>query len=168
MSLTLSRTREPVLRPNGEFARLRDEIDRTFERLAHEPLGLLGLSPTPQAIDRWLPPLDVSETESEIIVQAELPGIPVKNLDISLSGTTLTITGEKNEMSEKKDKDFYQCERRFGSFRRVVELPDSIDADKIAAESDNGIVTIHIAKKPGTKPRHVEVKPVSKKVPVTG
>lgn len=101
-------------------------------------------------------------------IRAEVPGIAAKDLDISLSGTALTISGQKEETSEKQDENYFRCERSFGSFRRVIELPESVDTDKVAAESDNGVVTIHITKRPGAKPKQVEVKPAGKKVSVAG
>jgi HSP20 family protein len=116
----------------------------------------------------WLPPVDVSETDKEVTVRAEVPGIAAKDLDISISGTTLTISGQKEEQEEQKGEDYYQCERRFGSFRRVLDLPDTIDADRITAESDNGVVTIRVAKRPGVGKKKVEVKPSTKKVSVSG
>jgi HSP20 family protein len=173
MSLTLFRKRNPlsIVPANGEFARLRDEMDRTLERFYNEPFGMLGAEPKALRTTGWIPPLDVSENETEVTIRAEVPGIPTKDLDISITGNVLTMSGKKEEMTEKKEDDFYQCERRFGSFRRVIELPETIDAEKVTAEADNGVVTIHVAKKPGVKPKHVEVKPaanVGKKVPIAG
>jgi HSP20 family protein len=108
----------------------------------------------------------VSETDSEITVRAETPGIAAKDLDISVTNHSLTIAGTKDEQKEEKGEDYYQCERRFGSFRRVIDLPETADADQVTAESDNGVVTIRIAKKPGAKPKQVQIKPASKKVAV--
>lgn len=151
---------------SGDFIRLRDEMDRMFDRFLSEPFGAGLIEPKALRTEGWLPPLDIVDAENEVTIRAEIPGIPVKDLDIAVSGTTLTLQGKKEEMQEKKGENFYRCERRFGSFRRDVELPETIDPDRITAESDNGIVTIHVAKKPGAKPRHVEVKPALKKVPV--
>lgn len=161
MSLTLWKRRDPL---NGGINRLRDEMERTFERFLHEPLGLI--EPKLLRTEGWLPPIDVSETDTEVTIRAELPGIAVKDLDIAVVGRTLTIAGRKEEQEEKKGEDFYQCERRFGAFRRAIDLPETADADKIAAECDNGVVTVHVPKKPGAKPKRVEVTPSGKKIPV--
>ncbi len=161
MNLSLWKRRDPI---NGGLARLREEMDRTFDRFFTEPWGML--EPKMLRSEGWLPPVDVSETDAEVTVRAEIPGIPAKDLEIAVTGTTLTIAGKKEEYEEKKGEDFYQSERRFGSFRRAVDLPETIDADKVTAESDNGVVTIHVAKKPGIKPKRVEVKPAAKKVAV--
>jgi HSP20 family protein len=161
MNLSLWKRGSPI---NGDLARLREEMDRTFDRFFIEPLGLM--EPKMFRAEGWFPPVDVSETDAEVTIQAELPGIAAKDLEIEVSGTTLTISGEKEEHEEKKGKDFYQSERRFGSFRRVIDLPETVDAEKVTAESDNGIVTIHVARKPGIKLKRVEVKPTPKKVAV--
>jgi HSP20 family protein len=167
MSLTLWKKREPSL-SNGGLARLRDEMDRTFDRFFNEPWGLGLIEPKSLRAEGWFPPMDVSETDDEVTIRAETPGIAAKDLDISISGTMLTISGEKQEQEEKKDENYYQCECRYGSFRRMIDLPDTIDPDKVTADSDNGVVTIRVAKKPGAKTKKVEVKPTSKKVPVSG
>jgi HSP20 family protein len=164
MNLTLWKRHDPF---NGGLARLRDEMDRMFERFTAEPWGG-ATEPKLLRSEGWLPPLDVSETPEDVTIRAELPGIAAKDLDISVLGNTLSISGKKEEVQEKKEENFYQCERRFGSFRRAVELPDTVDPEKITAESDNGVVTIRIARKPGAKPKHVEVKPTGKKIPVAG
>jgi HSP20 family protein len=153
---------------NGDLARLRDEMDRTFDRFFTDPFALGMIEPKALRAEGWLPAIDVSETDAEVTIRAEAPGIPAKDLDISVSGSTLTISGQKEESTEKKEENFYHCERRFGSFRRSIDLPETADADKVTAESDNGVVTIHIAKKPGAKPKQVEVKPAAKKVAVAG
>ena len=100
-------------------------------------------------------------------MRTETPGIPTRELDITVAGTTLNISGKKEEKEEAEGEDFYRCERRFGSFRRVVELPESIDPDKVSADCDNGVVTIRIAKKPGQRTRRVEVKPATRRIAVT-
>ena len=153
---------------NGDLARFRDEMDRTFDRFFTDPFALGMIEPKALRSEGWLPAIDVSETETEVTIRADAPGIAAKDLDISVSGSTLTIAGQKEESSEKKDENYCHCERRFGSFRRSIDLPDTVDADKVTAESDNGVVTIHVAKKPGAKPKQVEVKPAAKKVAVAG
>ncbi|MCC6677587.1 MAG: Hsp20/alpha crystallin family protein [Phycisphaerales bacterium] len=169
MNISLWNKRDPL---TGELARLRDEVDRTFDRFFKDP-GLLGgraIDPLGLRAETWVPPLDVSETDSEVTIRAEVPGVPTKDLDITVSGHTLNIAGKKEEHEEKQTGNVYRSERRFGSFFRSIDLPDTVDTDRITAESDNGIVTLHAAKKPGAKPRHVDIKPMnapSRKVPVT-
>lgn len=159
MSLTIWKNRDPM---NGGLARLRDEMDRTFEKVFNEPFGFA--EPKLLRYEGWVPPLDMSETDTEVTLRAEVPGIAAKDLDISVTGKTLSIAGEKEEINEKEKEDFYQCERRFGAFKRVIDLPETVDPDKVTAEVDNGLVTIHVAKRPNAKPKQVEVKPVGRKV----
>lgn len=162
MNLSVWRKRDPI---NGGLARLRDEMERTFDRFFNEPFGVgdSGLLRT----EGWVPPLDMSETDNELLIRAETPGIPAKDIEVSVTGNMLTISGKKEEAREERNANYYHSERRFGSFRRVVELPASADTTKVSAEADNGVVTIHIAKKAGLKPTHIEVKPVGKKEAVT-
>jgi HSP20 family protein len=158
--MNLSIWKRPGAGNGSGLVRLRDE----FDRLLNEPWGLS--EPKMFRTEGWLPAVDVSETDAEVTIRAEVPGIAVKDLDISILGTTLTISGQKNEQEEQEGEDFYQCERRFGSFRRVMTLPETIDADKITAEADNGVVTVRVAKKPGTRSKKVEVKPAAKRVAI--
>lgn len=169
MNLSLWKKRPSALSAspfNGDLARFRDEMDRTFERFFTDPFG--AIEPKMLRAEGWAPAIDVSETDAEVTVRAEVPGVAAKDLDISVSSGILAIAGQKEEKSETKDEGYCCCERRFGSFRRSIELPDTVDADKINAESDNGVVTIHIPKKPGAKPKQIEVKTAPKKVAVAG
>jgi HSP20 family protein len=151
MNLSIWKHRNPF---NGELTRLREEMDRTIDRL----MGATFIEPKATRIEGWMPLVDVSETENEVLVRAEVPGIDPANLDVSISGNTLSISGSKKEEKEKTGEDFFQCERRFGAFRRVIELPEGTDPDKITAETDAGVITVHIGKRVGVKPRHVPIR----------
>lgn len=125
------------------------EMDRLFERFLREPFGMLR-SLGNGGEQAWLPAVDVSQTEDDVTVRAEIPGIDPKELDVSITGQQLVIAGQKKESSEKKDRDSYYSEIRFGSFRRVVPLPDGIDPDQVSAQSSNGVLTLTIKKtRPG-------------------
>jgi len=104
------------------------------------------------------PALDVNETPEAVIVKAEIPGIPVKDVDISLTGDVLTISGEKKEEKEEKGENYHRVERSFGSFHRSVSLPSYIDSAKVEASARDGILTITIGKKPEMKARKISVK----------
>jgi len=151
MNLAIWKHRSPF---NGELTRLREEMDRTIDRL----MGAQFIEPKATRLEGWAPLVDVSETESEVLVRAEVPGIDPANLDVSISGNTLVLSGSKKEETEKSGEDFHQCERRFGAFRRAIDLPESIDPDRVSADSENGVITVRIAKKPGQRTRRVEVK----------
>ena len=170
MNLTLW-NRSPVI---DEFARARDDMDRMLGRFLGTGMlgtGLLGTGlPAAESrlarLESWSPAIDVSESADEVVVRAEMPGIASRDLEISMTGNVLSISGRKEEKEEVEHEDFFRSERRFGSFRRLVELPESIDPERIAADSENGVVTIRVAKKPGQRARRIEVKPVTRRVTV--
>lgn len=145
--------------PVSEF---RGEMDRLFDRYFARPWSGLaqwaddaGWSP-----GEFMPSIDVAEKDTEIAVRAEVPGMEAENIDISVSGNTLTIRGEKKESSEEKRDDYYHSERRFGSFTRSIELPPTADAEAIEAELVNGVLNVSVKKlasAPATK--RIEVKP---------
>ena len=109
------------------------------------------------AIGEWMPSVDLKETDDSFIVKMEAPGVEPKDLDISLAGNRLFIRGEKKEESEKKGENFHHVERRFGTFSRAVELPSSIDEDKVSADYDKGVFTITVKKQAATKPKKITI-----------
>ncbi|MEY3144185.1 MAG: hypothetical protein RLY21_2678 [Planctomycetota bacterium] len=162
MNMSLFR-RTPVL---DEIARARDEMNRMMGRYFNEaPSPLETIAPR---LEGWIPPIDVSETDDEIFIRGELPGIATRDLEITITGNTLSISGKKEEKEETEQEDFHRCERRFGAFRRVIDLPESADTERIVADSDNGVITVRIAKKPGQRAKRIEVKPTARRVPVPG
>ncbi len=150
--------RTPDVRPVEEspLTQFRAEMDHLFDRFLREPWGMLerGLG----GPGEWMPSLDITETDREITIRAEVPGIDPEHLDIRISGNVLTLSGEKSESSERKDENCFHAERRFGAFRRSIQLPSEVDADKVSAEHANGVVTIRAPKLPGAQPRKIQVK----------
>lgn len=161
MSITFW-NRNPLI---DEFSRARGEMERMLGRAIAAPALFEGFGGMRAA--GWAPPVDVSETDDEVVVRTEIPGIASRDIEITVAGTTLNIAGKKDETEETEGEDFYRCERRFGSFRRVIDLPGSVDPDKVTADSENGVVTIRIAKKPGQRTRRVEVKPTARRIAVS-
>jgi len=106
----------------------------------------------------WRPVVDVAETESDIIVKAEIPGIDPKDVDISITGDTLTLKGEKKEEKENTGKCYHRVESSYGSFKRVITLPASVDVDKVTAEGKNGLLEITLPKKEESKAKKINVK----------
>jgi HSP20 family protein len=103
------------------------------------------------------PDVDVTESDTEIRVSAELPGMEEKDIEVEMSGNRLTIRGEKTEEREQKEKDYHVSERRYGSFRRMLTLPDSVDAAKVAAEMKNGVLSVVLPKTAEAKARSRKV-----------
>jgi HSP20 family protein len=102
--------------------------------------------------------LDISEKEDEFVVKASVPGINPDDLDISFSGQTLTIKGEVKEENEDKNEQYHVRERRYGSFSRTINLPNSIQADAIEANYDRGILTLRLPKAEEVRPKRIAVK----------
>jgi HSP20 family protein len=106
-----------------------------------------------------MPAIDVTENDKEFRITAELPGMEAQNVDVSLSGDTLTIKGEKRQEKEEKEENYYLCERSFGSFQRSFSLPDGVDRDKISSALTKGVLTV-------TLPKTAEARKQAKKIEV--
>jgi HSP20 family protein len=105
----------------------------------------------------WVPPIEVFEKEDKFVVKAELPGMKEEDIDISISGDTLTIKGERKAETEVKEEDYYCCERSYGSFLRSLALPSTVDASKIEAGYEDGVLEISLPKATEVKPKKVAV-----------
>jgi HSP20 family protein len=105
----------------------------------------------------WAPAIEVFEKEDKFVVKAELPGMKEEDIDVSVVGDTLTIKGERKAESEVKEEDYYCCERSYGSFSRSIALPSSVDAKKIEASYEDGVLEVSLPKAPGVKPRKISV-----------
>lgn len=126
------------------------EMDRLFDQVA-------GESAWPETRE-WLPALDVCEDDKEVSIRAEIPGVDPKELDVSVAGKVLTISGEKKHEHEEQQKGFYRSERHYGTFRRSVELPRGVNPDSVSADYRNGVLTVHLKKDESMLPKKVSVK----------
>lgn len=136
------------------------DMERLFERAFNfSPLSTLG------SVDyRFSPALDVHETEKDFQINLEVPGMTEKDIDISMSRDTLTITGEKKEEKEENSKGIYRMERRYGSFSRSIPLPENcVDTDKAEASYKNGVLSIRLPKAAGYKESVKKIPVVSSK-----
>ena len=105
-----------------------------------------------------LPTMDVAETDKEIEITAELPGLEEKDVQINVADNVLTIRGEKNAEKEQKDKNYRLIERNYGSFERSLELPDGVNADAIQASIDKGVLKVTVPKPAPAQSKKIEVK----------
>jgi len=162
----VKKTAAPAQAPEA-WRSFRTEMDRLFDRFA----GGFGFPLLTRMFDGGngafetsfsmaAPAVDITEDEAGYKLTAELPGMAEKDVEVSLTDDTLTIRGEKKQVTEKQDKNTYLSERSYGSFQRSFALPDSVDADKIGAEFAKGVLTITLPKKPEAKvePKKIEVK----------
>jgi HSP20 family protein len=140
------------------FRRYRTPVARPRRDLFHWLLEDFDSSGFRTANGEWLPAFDVSETEDEVIVKAELPGMDVKDIDITLTDGLLTIKGERKMEKEDKREDYHRIERQFGSFSRSLNLGLNVKADSIDAGYKDGILTVTLPKAEENKPKRIEVK----------
>jgi len=103
-------------------------------------------------------PLDMYQTKDEVVVKAALPGMKPEEVDITLTGDTLTIKGEHKEDKEVKEADYIRREHRYGSFSRTVAIPVSVQSDKAQAAFENGILTLTLPKAEAIKPKQIKIK----------
>jgi HSP20 family protein len=103
------------------------------------------------------PRFDVKETKEGYVFRADLPGVDEKNLDISLTGNLLTISGHREEEKRDESETHYATERSYGSFSRAFTLPEGTDAERVTADLKNGVLVVTIAKKPEVQPRKINI-----------
>jgi len=128
---------------------LRNEMDNLMSRFS----GDGGLT---QAFDAVL---DLSETDNEIEVRMDVPGIQPEEIEVEVTGNTLLITGERKEEKEEKGRTYHRIERTSGSFSRSMTLPCEVDSDQVQALCDNGVLTIQLPKSNLSKAHKITVKP---------
>lgn len=144
----------------------RSEMDRLFDRFAGSfgfPLlrRMFDIEPAGRTSFTFsAPAMDMSEDDKAYKISAELPGLDAKDVDVTISGNTLLLKGEKRQEKEEKEQNYYLSERIYGSFQRAFELPASVDRDKIAADFSKGVLTITLPKTPAAQKQQkkIEVK----------
>jgi len=152
------------------FEVLRNQVDRLFHDFQTGFLQAPFLRPLPDIEAFWrgslglgvTPAMDIVEKDKAFEVTAELPGLDAKDIDVQLASGMLTIKGEKREEKEEKTKDRYVSERRYGSFRRTLQVPGGVDAEKIEASFKGGVLTVTLPKSPEAQKKEKSI-PVSVK-----
>jgi HSP20 family protein len=123
--------------PFHEFETLRNQMDRLFEDLTDRNYR--------SEID-WQPAIEMLDREDKIVVKASLPGIDPKDIDVSVSRNTVTITGDRTYENQTENKGLYHSEFSYGKFERIVKLPVAVQNDRVKAEFDRGILTLNLPK----------------------
>ncbi len=136
---------------NDGLATLHNEMDDLFDSFFR------GLDRPFAGYKAW-PAIDVAEEDNAIVVRAEVPGCKAEDIDISVFGNKLTISGEKKFAEEKKEKGYYHVESSYGSFRRELTLPTDVDPKKIEAECKDGVLSITLPKAAQSKAIKVKIK----------
>lgn len=105
----------------------------------------------------WAPAVDIYETGEALVVEAELPGVSPDEIDVSVDDGVLTISGERLQEREVKEENFYRIERAHGVFQRSIRLPAEVDADKVAASFENGVLKVKVPKTAPKQPKSIKV-----------
>ena len=142
------------LHPLGDLAHLYREIERVLKQsqapaLAPEEIGHAGAG-------RWLPLVDVREDDGQFVLLADVPGVSPKDIEVSLDGGVLTITGERRVSSEA-GVEFRHSEREHGRFLRRFAMPDTADPERVTARGENGVLEIVIQKRREQQPRRIVI-----------
>ncbi len=129
---------------------LQDQVNRlfgdVFERAGEE-----------SSLTAWAPPVDIYETEHELVVKADLPDVDPKDLDIRVENNILTIRGERKFEKKVSEENYLRVERSYGSFARSFTLANTVNSDAIKAEYQNGVLTLSIPKREEAKPKQIKV-----------
>jgi HSP20 family protein len=154
---TRAESRLPALAPWSRLGTMRDEIDRLFG--SFEPAAWFDRSFLMPAVpDMLVPAMDLTENGSGYTLKMELPGIEPGKVDVKLANGSLTVSGEKTEETKEDADDYHLSERRWGSFRRSVRLPDDVDREHIEASHANGVLTISLPKSAEAKAAEKTIK----------
>ncbi len=140
----------PVVSTPDFFSPIRDLIE-PFKRLALAPFGDFRFV-------SFVPAFEIKETKEGYLFTADVPGVEQANLEISVTGNRLTVSGKREEAKEERGESFYACERSYGSFTRSFSLPEGSDVEHIHADLKAGVLTISVPKNPEIKTKKVEIK----------
>lgn len=105
----------------------------------------------------WVPPVDIHETENELVLKADVPELEMKDIDVRLENGTLTIRGERKFEDKKNGGGWHRVERGYGSFERVFAIPETVNPEAVKADYKNGVLTVTMPKKELAKPRQIKV-----------
>jgi HSP20 family protein len=127
------------------------EFDRLFSTLFN------GTARNGGGAQRWVPPMDLVEADEYFVLKADLPGLAEEDVAIEVQDNVLTISGSRQADHERKEQGWFRLERSYGSFSRSLTLPDGVDADKVAASFDRGVLEVRIPKPEERKPRRISI-----------
>lgn len=139
--------------PWNEMVSLRERVnamlgDSLFHSPRREDDGAMGL---------WYPSVDMFDQDDKVVIKAELPGLEKKDVNLEINNGVLTLKGERKYDNEVKEEDFYRREMSYGKFIRSFTLPAEVDADKIKAEFQNGLLTVEVPKSEAHKPKQIKI-----------
>lgn len=139
--------------PFLDLEEVSDRLNRMFARPLHQANGNETM-----IVADWTPSVDISETDGEYQIKAEIPDVKKEDVKVTLEDGVLTLQGERKYEKEEKGKKFHRIERSYGSFVRTFSLPDVINEEKVKAEFKDGVLNLHLPKSEKAKPKSIEVK----------
>jgi HSP20 family protein len=137
------------------------DMDRVFSRIVPRSFGSrprLSWRGDGGTKFEWSPSADISETDKEYLVRAELPAVKKDDVTVTVDGRMITIEGERKQEKQEKNEKFHRVESFFGSFSRSFSLPENVDTANIKCDSKDGVLTVHIPKKQIERPKTLEIK----------
>jgi len=138
--------------PFRDLGLLQDRMNRMFD-----DAGRGWRADEPAATTSWSPSVDIFETEGEIVVKAELPGMDRKDIALHLENNVLSIRGERRFEKETKEENYHRIERSYGNFSRSFSIPATVDEEKIRADYKDGVLKIILPKKEQAKPKQIKI-----------
>lgn len=141
--------------PVRELQTVQNEMNRLFNTFFDSPAP--GNGGTQSALRRWIPAMDLVETDNEFVLRADLPGMTEQDVNIELEDNVLTVSGERKAEHEERKEGYYRVERASGRFSRSLTLPEGVDAGGIHATFDKGVLEVRIPKPEERRPRKVAI-----------
>jgi HSP20 family protein len=138
--------------PVRELGTIQNEMNRLFNSVFDTATPANG-----STFRRWIPAMDLVETESSYVLTADLPGLSQSDINIELDDNVLTVSGERKAEHEDRKAGYYRVERSYGSFRRSLTLPEGVDADAVKATFENGVLEVTVPKPAQQAPRKVQI-----------
>ena len=141
--------------PLRELSSLQSEMNRLFDTVFDTPVA--GTGNGGAGLRRWVPAMDLVETDEHFVLRADLPGMSEEDVKIEMEDNVLTISGERKAEHESRKEGFYRVERASGAFARSLTLPKGIDAEAVDASFDRGVLEVRVPKPEAQKPRRISI-----------
>jgi HSP20 family protein len=135
--------------PSRELDSLQSDMNRLFDRF-FDSRGTNGNR-------RWIPAMDLLETEDHLVLRGDLPGLTEDDIEIEIKDNVLTVSGDRKSENEEKGEGYYRVERGFGSFSRSLNLPQGVDPEAVEAQFDKGVLEVRVPKPAAAKPTRVQI-----------
>jgi HSP20 family protein len=152
--------------PVRELTSLQNEMNRLFNTFFDTPST--GGNGNGGSLRRWIPAMDLVETDDHFVLKADLPGLDESDVNIEVEDNVLTVSGERKAEHEDNREGYVRVERAYGSFRRSLTLPEGVDAEAVTASFEKGVLQVSIPKPEQRKPRKVAIQVGERPVAIEG